>query len=169
MIIPVDAYPEIHPEAQAYIDRIAPKHRPLFDRLHELIVRTHPDVSVGFSYKMPVYALGANRLHVGVWSHGLSLCGWAQGSETAFTSRHPGLKTSKGAIRLGPKYASTVTDSDSSCWLRPLLAGDPEHRAGSSMQGGFISLRRPAGSISSHYGALRLACRVGLKTVRVDG
>ena len=110
--MPAHAHPEVHPDARVYIDRIAPKHRPIFDRLHDLILATHPDVAVGMSYTMPVYELGEGRLHVGVWSHGLSLYGWPQGSETAFTSRHPDLKTSKGTIRLGPEAASGVTDAD---------------------------------------------------------
>ena len=75
----VQANPQVHPEAQAYIDLIAATHRPLFDRLHALILASHPNVTVGLSYKMPVYVLGNGRLHVGVWSHGLSLYGWPQG------------------------------------------------------------------------------------------
>ncbi|MCU1362656.1 MAG: hypothetical protein JWM55_484 [Acidimicrobiaceae bacterium] len=110
--MPAHAGPKVHRDVQAYIDRIAIKHRPLFDRVHELIVTRHPDVSVGLSYNMPVYRVGDGRLHVGVWSHGLSLYGWPQGSEATFTSRHPGLKTSKGTIRLGPKDATTLTDAD---------------------------------------------------------
>lgn len=110
--MPVHVHPEVQPDARGYIDRIAPKHRPLFDRLHDLILATHPGVTVRMSYKMPVYELAESRLHVGVWSHGLSLYGWPQGSETAFTSRHPHLKTSKGTIRLGPRAASAVTDAD---------------------------------------------------------
>lgn len=108
----VQANPQVHPEAQAYIDLIAATHRPLFDRLHALILASHPNVTVGLSYKMPVYVLGNGRLHVGVWSHGLSLYGWPQGSEKEFMARHPHLKTSKGTIRLGPKDASAVTDDE---------------------------------------------------------
>ncbi|HXA31029.1 MAG TPA: hypothetical protein VNV87_02130 [Acidimicrobiales bacterium] len=110
--MPAHAHPEVDPAVQAYIDKIGPKHRPLFDRLHRLIVITHPDVSVGLSYRMPVFKLGDRRLYVGVWSHGLSVYGWPQGSETAFVSRHPELKASKGTIRLGLKDVKAITDED---------------------------------------------------------
>jgi hypothetical protein len=31
---------------RAYIDAIDPEHRPLFDRLHNIIVDAHPDVAI---------------------------------------------------------------------------------------------------------------------------
>ena len=36
-----------------YIDAIAPQHRPLFDRLHRLVLEAHPDAVVVLSYQMP--------------------------------------------------------------------------------------------------------------------
>ena len=58
---------------QGYIDRIAAEHRPLFDRLHRLILDVHPDATVVLSYKIPTYKVGNRRLHVGAWKHVLSL------------------------------------------------------------------------------------------------
>lgn len=43
---------------QGYIDSIAAGHRPLFDRLHRLILAVHPDVAVVLSYKIPTYKVG---------------------------------------------------------------------------------------------------------------
>ena len=58
-----------------YIDAIAPEHRPLFDRLHGLILEVHPDATVVLSYQMPTYKVGRNRLFLGVWKHGVSVYG----------------------------------------------------------------------------------------------
>ena len=84
-----------------YVDRIDPRHRPLFDRVHGLIVGAYPEVAVVISYRMPTpTAPGGRRLHVGAWKHGLSLYGWPLGSDGGFAARHPALKTSKGTIRI---------------------------------------------------------------------
>jgi hypothetical protein len=41
------------PEVQACIDGIPPGHRPLFERLHRLILTADPGAQVTLSYKMP--------------------------------------------------------------------------------------------------------------------
>jgi len=97
---------------QDYIDRITPEHRPLFDRLHRLILAVHPDAAVVLSYAIPTYKVGNRRLFVGAWKHGLSIYGWRQGHEDAFTSRHPALKTSKGTLQLRPEDAALIADDE---------------------------------------------------------
>src|SRR5437879_5063490 len=97
---------------QGYIDGIAPEHRPMFERLHRLILAAHPDAAVVLSYQIPTYKVGNRRLYVGAWKHGLSIYGWQQGRAAAFTSRHPTLKTSKGTIRLRPQDAAGITDDE---------------------------------------------------------
>ena len=97
---------------QSYIDAIAPGSRPLFDRLNGLILGAYPDAAVTLSYGMPSYAVGGRRLYVGAWKHGLSVYGWAQGRETGFTARHPGVKTSKGTIQLRPADADGIGDDE---------------------------------------------------------
>jgi uncharacterized protein YdhG (YjbR/CyaY superfamily) len=98
--------------AQDYIDHIAPEHRPLFDRIHRLIVEVHPEVSVSLSYKMPAYTVGNRRLSVGTWKHGLSIYGARHGTNDAFTPRHPALKTSKGTLQIRPEDAVDISDDD---------------------------------------------------------
>ena len=66
---------------RAYIDAIDPRHRPLFDRVHGLIMAAHPEGNVVISYKMPTYRVGARRLYAGAWKHGVSLYGWPQGHD----------------------------------------------------------------------------------------
>jgi hypothetical protein len=70
---------------RAYIEAITAEHRPLFDRLHRLILEARPDATVGLSYDMPTYKAGRNRLYLGAWKHGLSIYGWQQGRDAAIT------------------------------------------------------------------------------------
>ena len=96
----------------AYIDGIDPAHRPLFDRVHRLILAAHPDAAVVLSYQMPTYKVGRRRLYVGAWQHGISIYGWQQDRDGGFTDRHPELRTSKGTIRLRPQDAAGITDDE---------------------------------------------------------
>ena len=108
---------------RSYIDAIAPEHRPLFDRLHRLVVRLYPEATLVLSYKMPTYKVGKRRLYVGAWKHGVSIYGWEQGKEHAFSSSHPGTKTSKGTIRLTPQDSATVSDAELGELVRAALDG----------------------------------------------
>jgi uncharacterized protein YdhG (YjbR/CyaY superfamily) len=102
----------VDPAVQEYIDAITPEHRPLFDRLHLLILEACPGVAVVLSYQIPTYRAGSRRLHVGAWKHGLSVYGWPQDRDAGFTARHPELKTSKGTIRLRPEDAAGIPDDE---------------------------------------------------------
>jgi hypothetical protein len=106
-------------EVQAYVDEIAAENRPLFDRVHGLIMRAHPDAVVSLSYRMPSYSLGHRRLHVGVWKHGVSLYGWRADRDGGFVDRHPGLSSGKGTLRIGLRDAASIGDEE----LLGLLAG----------------------------------------------
>lgn len=97
----------------SYIADIDPGHRPLFDRVHDLILAAHPEVVIAISYRMPSYkAAGRRRLYMGAWAHGISIYGWPQGSDGGFTDRHPELRTSKGTIRLRPEDAAAIGDDE---------------------------------------------------------
>jgi len=95
-----------------YIEAIAPEHRPLFDRLHRLVLEARPDAAVVLSYQIPTYKVGRRRLFIGVWKHGVSIYGWQQGRDDRFTSRHPELKTSKGTIQLRSDDAARIPDDE---------------------------------------------------------
>ncbi len=95
-----------------YIDSVDPVHRPLFDRVHRLILAAHPEAAVVISYRIPTYKVGRRRLYVGAWKHGLSIYGWPQDLDAGFTARHPELKTSKGTIRLRPEDAASIGDDE---------------------------------------------------------
>jgi len=105
-----------------YIDAIAPEHRPLFDRLHRLILEVHPDAAVVLSYQIPTYKVGGRRLFVGVWRHGVSVYGWQEGRDGGFAARHPELRTSTGTIRLRPADAAAIGDDELRELVRAALA-----------------------------------------------
>ncbi|MPY93141.1 MAG: DUF1801 domain-containing protein [Acidimicrobiia bacterium] len=108
---------------RAYIDAIGPEHRPLFDRVHRLVLEEHPEATVVLSYKMPTYKVGHRGLHVAVWKHGLSLYGWEQGRDAGFAERHPEITGDKGTIRLGAKAAAAIPDEELRAFLRATLEG----------------------------------------------
>ena len=68
---------------QDYVDAIAPVTRPLFDRVHRLVLEVHPSARVRLAYEMLTYEVGGRGLHVGAWKHGLSLYGWEPGRDGA--------------------------------------------------------------------------------------
>ena len=97
---------------RSYIDGVDPAYRPLFDRIHRLILAVHPDADVVLSYQIPTYKVGRRRLYVGAWQHGISIYGWGQGRDGGFIDRHPELRTSKGTIRLRPQDAAAIADDE---------------------------------------------------------
>jgi uncharacterized protein YdhG (YjbR/CyaY superfamily) len=104
-----------------YIDRIGPEYRPLFDRLHRLILAAYPDAAVVLSYQIPTYKVGGRRLYLGAWKHGVSLYGWGGDRADGFLSRHPELKTSKGTIQLRPEDAAGIPDEELTGLIRAAL------------------------------------------------
>ena len=111
--------PGMDAAVQGYIDAIPPEHRPLFDRVHGLILAAHADAAVVMSYEMPTYKLGKRRLYVGAWKHGVSIYGWNRGADAGFSSRHPELIASKGTVHLSPEDAARIPDQE----LGALLSG----------------------------------------------
>jgi hypothetical protein len=107
-----------------YIDAIDPRFRPLFDRVHGLILGAHPDVEVVLSYQIPTYKVGRRRLFVGVWKHGVSVYGWQEGRDGGFVERHPDLKASTGTIRLRPEDAAAIADDEIRDLARAVLGDE---------------------------------------------
>jgi uncharacterized protein YdhG (YjbR/CyaY superfamily) len=99
-------------EVAEYVAAIPPEHRPLFDRVHRLILEACPDAAVVFAYKMPTYELRKRRLHLAVWKHGVSIYGWKAHGDGGLTSRHPELLTSTGTIQLRTDQSAIVTDDE---------------------------------------------------------
>lgn len=108
-------------DVAAYIDAIAADRRPLFDRVHRLVMDVRPDAQVVLSYKMPTYVAGTRRLHVGVWKHGLSFYGWKQGLDGGLVARHPDLDNGKGTLRLPVSEAARISDDEPRAFVAAVL------------------------------------------------
>ena len=104
---------------KTYIDAIPREQRPLFDRIHRLILATRPDAEVVISYKIPTYKVGRRRLFVAAWKHGVSIYG--QGRDAGFVARHPGLVTAKGTIKLRASDLAAIEDDDLADLVRQAL------------------------------------------------
>lgn len=103
-----------------YRDEITSSHRPLFDRLHQLVVDTCPDAEVVLSYGMPTYRVGRRRLNLGAWKHGLSLYVSPE-RDGGFSARHPELAAGKGTIRLRADDAARIPDEEFQQLVRAAL------------------------------------------------
>lgn len=103
-----------------YRDEMDSEYRPVFDRLHRLIVAMCPDVDVVLSYGMPTYRIGRRRLNVGVWKHGLSLY-VSPNRDGGFSARHPELAAGKGTIKLRPADAVGIPDAEFQALIRAAL------------------------------------------------
>jgi uncharacterized protein YdhG (YjbR/CyaY superfamily) len=106
-----------------YIDAIPAEHRPLFDRVHRLVLEARPEATLTISYQMPTYKVGRRRLIVGAWKHGVSIYGWKQAGDGGFTVRHPELVTSTGTIQLRPADAAGIADDELRDLARAVLGG----------------------------------------------
>ncbi len=71
----------------AYIEALPPQQRPLFDRLHAVVLDEHPEAEVALAYGMPAYRVGTRRLNIGVWKHGVSVYGWRGDNDGGFVAR----------------------------------------------------------------------------------
>ena len=108
--------------ARAYIDRLDPDGRSLFDRLHALILGEHPGATVRFAYAMPTYEVGERSLHVGVWKHGLSLYGWSAERSGGFCDRYPRLCGDRGTLRIPHADAARIPDEHLRDLVRAVLS-----------------------------------------------
>ena len=106
---------------QAYVDGIDPEFRPLFDRLHGIVMAAHPDAELALAYDMPTYRRGKRRLNLGVWKHGVSVYGWRRDNDGGFSARHPKLLSSKSTIRIRPTDAEPISDQEFDGLLRGAL------------------------------------------------
>lgn len=114
---------QVDEDVRVYIAAIPAGHRPLFDRLHGLILRARPDVTVVMSYKMPTYKADGRKALLAAWKHGISVYGWQKDDDGGFVARHPALKTSTGTIQLRPEDAAAISDEEFLGLFRGALGG----------------------------------------------
>jgi hypothetical protein len=112
----------VQQEVIDYIDAIASEDRVLFDRVHRLILEACPEAEVVLAYKMPTYRVGARRLHVAAWRHGISIYGWKASGDGGLSARHPELQSSRGTIKLRTDQAAQISDEEIRRLARAALA-----------------------------------------------
>ncbi len=107
----------------AFVAAIEPARRPLFDRVHRLVLEVCPDARMVLSFKMPTYVAGTRQLHVGVWKHGLSFYGWQHDGDGGLVARHPHLDNGRGTLRLPVAEAEHIGDDELRGFLAAALTG----------------------------------------------
>ena len=110
------------PDVSAYLQAVDPARRPLFDRVHRLVLEVHPAAQLVLSYAMPTFVVGAQQLHVGVWKHGLSFYGWQQGRDGGLAERYPHLDNGRGTLKLPVRQAAQITDDELRAFLAAVLS-----------------------------------------------
>lgn len=108
-------------DVQAYLDGIAPEHRPMCDRVERLVRELFPDVELRITYAMPTFVVGEHRLPVGVWKHGLSLYGLHEGNDAGLIGRRPELSSGRGTVKLPTAQAASFTDPELKATLEAAL------------------------------------------------
>jgi hypothetical protein len=106
-------------DVRAHVEAIDPAHRPLFERMDAIVRRAHPGVEVALAYGMPAYRVGARRLNLGAWRHGVSVYGWRKDRDGGFVARHPELASGKATIRISTAAGARLSDAE----LAGLLGG----------------------------------------------
>ncbi len=109
------------PDVQTYLDGIADEHRPMWDRIERIVRTLHPDVELLLTYDMPTFAVGEQRLPVGVWKHGVSLYGLTGSNDAGFIARHPELSSGRGTVKLPTARAGDFSDDELTALLAAVL------------------------------------------------
>lgn len=104
---------------QAHLDAMPDTTRPLFDRIHGLVLDVHPDVDVVLSYDMPTYVVGERRLHVAAWKGWVSFYGWDPDRDGGLVARFPKASSGRGTLKIRPADAEAISDDE----LRALIRG----------------------------------------------
>jgi hypothetical protein len=87
-------------DVKLFFDAVPPERRPLFDRLHALILSLYPQADIVLSYGVPTYrvkpgwvALGYRKGYVSIYTNGPHHL-------AEFKAKCPGVKTGMGCINL---------------------------------------------------------------------
>jgi uncharacterized protein YdhG (YjbR/CyaY superfamily) len=111
----------IDPAVTRFIKAIPPVQRPLFDRLHRLILDQYPDAAVSISYQIPCYRTAGGKVFLGLWKSGVSLHAIKFEVIAEFKARYPEIKTGKGSLNF--KTTDMFTDGAVRKVLRQVLGG----------------------------------------------
>jgi uncharacterized protein YdhG (YjbR/CyaY superfamily) len=85
-------------EVQLYVDAVPDERKPLFDRLHALIMGLYPNAEVVMSYRIPTYRAKSGWIALANQKHYVSLYTSGEHHIMEFKAKYPAIKTGKGCI-----------------------------------------------------------------------
>lgn len=85
-------------EVQQYVEAVPEERKPLFDKLHTLILGLYPDAEIVMSYKIPTYKAKSGWVALANQKQYVSLYTNDENYIAAFKSKHPSIKTGKACI-----------------------------------------------------------------------
>jgi hypothetical protein len=88
------------PEVERYVDELDDGLRQLFERLEALIVDERPDVTIVFSYQIPLYRVGRHQVGLSAGPGRITLTTTSPQSIAGFTAGTKGFRTGKASIQL---------------------------------------------------------------------
>jgi uncharacterized protein YdhG (YjbR/CyaY superfamily) len=92
---------EMNEEVQLFVDAVPGDRRPLFDRLHAIIMSLYPEASPVMWYRVPTYRTKTGWLALGYWKNGVSLYTNGRHNIAEFKAKHPRIRTGTGSINFG--------------------------------------------------------------------
>ncbi len=95
---------------EQYVDGVPAEFRPMFDRLHELILETHPEAEVVIQYQVPTYKVGKAKVFLGTWKQGVTLYTTDPANLVEFKRLHPRTKVNKASINFRADEELPETD-----------------------------------------------------------
>jgi uncharacterized protein YdhG (YjbR/CyaY superfamily) len=111
----------IDPAVSQFIKAIPALQRPLFDRLHGLILELYPEAAISISYQIPCYRTPGGKVFLGLWKSGVSLHAIKFEVIAEFKARYPEIKTGKGSLNF--RTTDRFTDASVRKVLRQVLSG----------------------------------------------
>lgn len=83
---------------QRYFDMVPEERRPLFDKLHALIMGLYPNAEVVIWYGMPTYRAKSGWVALANQKHYVSLYTNSEHHIAEFNAKYPAIKTGKACI-----------------------------------------------------------------------
>ena len=83
---------------EQYAEGVPVAFRPMFDRLHALILEVRPEAEVVMQYQVPTYKVGKAKVFLGIWKRGVTLYTTDPANLDEFKLAHPKTKVNKASI-----------------------------------------------------------------------
>lgn len=85
-------------EVRKYFSSVPELRKTRLQKLHDLILKLYPQVTIDLSYRMPTYKVGDGWVAIANQKHYVSLYTCGAHHLARFREQHPGIKTGSGCI-----------------------------------------------------------------------